>query len=84
MTAKPLSDWRSNTLEEPSTVVAAVLKNAAIPKALPVRRWHSRQWQSETFAGSPSQRIRNCPQEQLAVLVIMAFSPGKRIRSDGL
>jgi hypothetical protein len=46
-------------LDDPDISVEAALKKAAIPKALPVRRWHSRQWQSETFAGSPSQRIRN-------------------------
>ena len=28
-------------------------KNTATPKADPVRLWHSRQWHTETFAGSP-------------------------------
>jgi hypothetical protein len=62
----------------PAISVAAASKKAAMPNVLPVRRWHSRQWQSETFAGSPSQRIRNWPQEQLAVLVIVASPAASR------
>jgi hypothetical protein len=63
-------------LDDPEISVEAALKKAAIPKALPVRRWHSRQWQSETFVGSPLQRIRSWPQEQLAILVIVASLAG--------
>jgi hypothetical protein len=41
---------------------------------LPVRRWHARQWQAATNAGSPAHVTLNCPQAQLACLVIILFS----------
>jgi hypothetical protein len=63
-------------LDNPKISVDATLKKAAMPNVLPVRRWHSRQWQSETFAGSPSQRIPSWPHEQLAILVIVASLAG--------
>src|SRR4051812_49029842 len=35
-------------------------------KALPVRRWQARQWQTETRTGSPSQLARTAPQRHSA------------------
>ena len=37
-------------------------KNTATPKTEPVRRWHSRQWHTDTLVGSPTQSICTCPQ----------------------
>jgi hypothetical protein len=67
-------------LDIPAISVEAMSKKAAMPNVLPVRRWHSRQWQSDTFFGSPSQRICNWPQEQLAILVIVASPSGSDAR----
>jgi len=44
----------------------ATLEKAAMPSALPVRRWQSTQWRIETRLGSPAQRICGRPQAQLA------------------
>ena len=35
-----------------------------IPKALPVRRWQSVQWQQKTALGCAVHSYRNCPQSQ--------------------
>ena len=42
-----------------------------MPKTLPVRRWHSRQWQMEIRTGSPAVASRSCPQLQDAWRVVM-------------
>jgi hypothetical protein len=41
----------------------------ATPKAEPVRRWHSVQWQTP-IDGSPVVSARSDPQQQRAILVI--------------
>jgi len=62
VTAEPLSDPRLNWDGDPcATVTCSLAKNAPMPKSEPVRRWQSRQWQSDTAAGSPLQRITSCP-----------------------
>ena len=43
-----------------------------MPNALPVRRWHARQWQMETSKGSPCAVRRSCPQLQAASRVAIA------------
>jgi hypothetical protein len=53
-------------------------KKAATPKALPVRRWHAWQWQTETFDGSPLVVTRNWPQEQVARRSIMRVRQAER------
>src|SRR5215469_10089262 len=52
VTSKPLSDPRLNWVDDPSAIVTCSLaKKAAMLKTEPVRRWQSRQWQSEILAG---------------------------------
>jgi hypothetical protein len=41
-------------------------------KTLPVRRWHTKQWQIEIRTGSPSQVTRTSPQAQVASRVVIA------------
>ena len=49
----------------------ATLEKAAMPSALPVRRWQSTQWRIETRLGSPAQRICGRPQAQLATRCVI-------------
>ena len=53
-----------NTAEVPATSIIGRAKNTAIPKVESVRCWHSRQRQTETFAGSPCATIESAPLEQ--------------------
>src|SRR5918999_5381949 len=41
-------------------------KRACMLNALPVRRWHARQWHIEIRTGSPSATRLSCPQLQAA------------------
>src|ERR687895_325612 len=43
-------------------------------KALPVRRWHARQWHIEMRTGSPSVTRLSCPQLQAAWRVVIPRS----------
>ena len=62
MISEQLSDPRRNRFDDPpKTVTCSLAKKAPTPKAEPVRRWQSKQWQSDTLAGSPLQRITSCP-----------------------
>lgn len=69
VTGKPLSEARCHSVDWPDTATAWIGKNAAMPNGPPVRRWHSRQWHSETETGSPAHMTRRSPQEQVAVRV---------------
>src|SRR5262249_43808238 len=59
-----------HAVEEPSIVALSRGQRAWAAKRLPVRFWHSRQWQIEIRTGSPVTVTRNCPQEQDAVRVV--------------
>jgi hypothetical protein len=68
----PLSPVRDQCEARPSTVTCSPAKRACTAKTLPVRFWHSRQWQIETRTGSPSQVRCSWPQLQDAMRVVMA------------
>lgn len=56
-TSKPLAEGRAKTFAVPSiNVTHSRGKKAATLNSEPVRRWQSKQWQSETLEGSPVQR----------------------------
>jgi hypothetical protein len=57
------------------TSVELASKKAATPKGLPVRRWHSKQWQSETLMGSAVQLIWSWRQAQLATRFVIGPPP---------
>jgi hypothetical protein len=58
----------------PTISVTSEAKKTAMPKAEPVRRWHSWQWQTEIFPGSPRATMVSAPQEHMALRSIMLFS----------
>jgi hypothetical protein len=57
----------------PSISTWLVSKVSWYPKALPVRRWHDRQWQTETRTGSPLHTAFSPPQLHSAVLRIIGL-----------
>jgi hypothetical protein len=71
VTSNPLSDARVNVFDAPLPDKFSCSKNAAIPNALPVRFWHSRQWHSETLRGLPTQLAVRPPQAHVASRRIM-------------
>ena len=53
-------------MPRPLIVTAARGNRACTPNALPVRRWHARQWQTEMRTGSPVVVTCSWPQLQHA------------------
>src|SRR5919198_4058631 len=64
--SSPSSDVRTYSVERPATRTRSAGNRAWIPNALPVRRWHARQWHMEIRIGSPSAVRVSCPQLQEA------------------
>ena len=52
-------------------VTCSSLNRAWAPNTLPVLRWHARQWQIDTWAGSPDTFAVSCPHEQEATRVVV-------------
>src|SRR6185369_11401634 len=53
---------RTYSVLAPTTVTASRGNRACAPNTLPVRRWHARQWHTDTRTGSPTTCACNCPQ----------------------
>lgn len=81
----PLSATRPYSLDAPFTLTASRGYIATRPKADPVRLWQSRQLQSETTSGSPSQVAVRPPHWQVAVRVVIPypFSVQARDKASG-
>jgi hypothetical protein len=56
-----------NCFDAPLMVTEVAGNRAWAPKTLPVRRWHARQWQTDTRTGSAEVIAESWPQEQEAV-----------------
>jgi len=69
----PLSPRVDHSFDAPVIVTWPSGQRACAAKALPERFWQSRQWQTETRTGSPSQLAVNWPQRQVAVRVAFLF-----------
>src|SRR3546814_5083768 len=61
-TSRPLADGRLNALAPAGSSTQSREKKAATLKSDPVRLWQSKQWQSDTLAGSPVQVRTSLPQ----------------------
>jgi hypothetical protein len=66
----PLSATRCHVFASPVTVTWFSGQRACAAKALPLRFWQSRQWQTETRTGSPVALALSWPQRQVAVRLV--------------
>jgi hypothetical protein len=71
VTLLPLSAVRTHCLDRPSIFTWSAGQRACAEKALPVRFWHARQWQTDTRTGSPVTLTLSCPQRQEAVRFVI-------------
>src|SRR5438046_10768392 len=68
----PESPTRTNAVDDPLICALFLGKRAWTPKTLPVRRWHAKQWQTETRIGSTAVTTVSCPQLHDAVRTVIA------------